>query len=250
MRRVAVTAGGIAVVAGGLVAWRARERLADWLTDSLARRPAGLIGRGFYRDAKPHQLSFRETLDVLALSPEDHLLEIGCGGGTFLEWALTTGCSARAIDHSTEMLGLARERNATAITEGRLALYETEAESLPFADDEFTAAAMTNVFFFLYRPDAVLAEIQRTLAPGGRVAIHTDATGFMAPPPIAHRMRFYTDDELRDLLKQAGYTEIAVRRTGPGERMQLATARKPGGARPGSGVVSAGSGERCGRWPR
>jgi len=89
MKRVAVAAGGIAVVAGGLAAWRAQERLGDWLADSLARQPAGLIGRGFYRDAKPHQVSFRETLDVLALSSEDHLLEIGCGGGTFLEWALT-----------------------------------------------------------------------------------------------------------------------------------------------------------------
>lgn len=43
-------------------------------------------------------------------------------------------------------------------------------------------------------------------------------------------MRFYTDDELRDLLKQAGYAEIAARRTGPGGRMQLATACKPGPA--------------------
>jgi ubiquinone/menaquinone biosynthesis C-methylase UbiE len=215
-----------AAVAAWLAARRSCERLGDRLTDSLARRPAGLIGRVFYRDAKPHQMSFRETLDVLALSPEDHLLELGCGGGTFLEWALATGCSARAIDHSAEMLTLARERNAAAIADGRLALHEAEAEGLPFADNEFTAAAMTNVFFFLYHPDAVLAEIQRTLAPGGRVAIHTDSTGFLAPPPIARRMRFYTDDELRDLLKRAGYAEVTVRRTGPGERMQLATARK------------------------
>jgi SAM-dependent methyltransferase len=228
MKRVADAAGGLAV-------WRVRERLGDRLTDSIGRQPAGLIARVFYRDAKPHQMSFRETLDVLALRPEDHLLEIGCGGGTFLEWALATGCSARAIDHSAEMLALARERNATAIAEGRLALHEAEAERLPFADNEFTAAAMTNVFFFLYQPDAVLAEIQRTLAPGGRIAIHTDATGLLAPPPIARRMRFYADDELRDLLKQAGYTEVTVRRTGPGERMQLATARK---ASPAAGMAS------------
>jgi ubiquinone/menaquinone biosynthesis C-methylase UbiE len=226
MNRGAIAAAGVAV-AGGLAAWRARERLADWLTDSLARQPACWIGRRFYREARPHQATFLETLDVLALRAEDHLLEIGCGGGTFVEWALATGCSARAIDHSAEMLVLARERNATAIDDGRLALYETDAERLPFADDEFTAAAMTNVFFFLYRPEAVLAEIKRTLAPAGRVAIYTNATAFMAPPPIAHRMNFYTDDELHGLLQRAGYAEITVRRTGPGNRMQLATARKP-----------------------
>lgn len=48
----------------------------------------------------------------------------------------------------------------------------------------------------------------------------------MAPPPIARRMRLYTDDELHDLLERAGYAEITVRCTGPGKRMQLATARK------------------------
>jgi hypothetical protein len=141
----------MAVVAGGLAVWRARERLGDWIADRLARRPTGLIGRGFYRDAKPHQVSFRETLDVLALSPEDR---------------------------------------------------------------------------FLYRPDAVLAEIRRTLAPGGRVAIHTDATGFMAPPPIARRMRLHRRRAPRPA-QTADYADITVRRTGPGERVQLATARKP-----------------------
>jgi ubiquinone/menaquinone biosynthesis C-methylase UbiE len=205
-----------------------RPRPADWLTDRLARRPAGVLGRAFYRAARPHHASFHATLDALALSAADRLLEIGCGGGVFLEWALATGCRARAIDHSPEMLALARERNAAAIDDGRLTLDQADAERLPFADDEFTAAAMTNVFFFLYRPEAVLAEIGRTLGPGGRIAIHTDATAFLVPPPIARRMRFYTDDELDGLLRRAGYAEISVGRTGPGERMQLATARKPG----------------------
>src|SRR3954451_15904111 len=97
-----------------------REGLGGWLTDRLFRRPGGSVARLFYRDAKPHQEAFRETLAALELGPEDHLLEIGCGGGTFLEWALTTDCTARAIDHSAEMLLLALRRNDAAITAGRL----------------------------------------------------------------------------------------------------------------------------------
>jgi ubiquinone/menaquinone biosynthesis C-methylase UbiE len=123
------------------------------------------------------------------------------------------------------MLALAHKRNMQAIQDGRLALQEADAAHLPFADDEFTAAAMTNVFFFLYQPEAVLTEIRRTLAPGGRIAIHTDATAFMAPPFIAHRMRFYTDDQLCGVLQDAGYTAITLQRTGPRRRMQLVTAR-------------------------
>jgi hypothetical protein len=84
---------------------------------------------------------------------------------------------------------------------------------------------MTNVFFFVYQLEAVLAEMRRTLAPGGRIAIYTDATAFMAPPFIAHRMGFYTDDPLSSVLQDDGYAAITLQRTGPGRRMQLATDR-------------------------
>ena len=213
-----------AAMAAGVVIWPARGRVADWLTDSLFRRPVGLIARSFYRDAKPHQESFRDTLAALGLGPEDHLLEVGCGGGVFLEWAIATGCTARAIDHSPEMLALASRRNASAIAAGRLELRDADAGDLPFGDGEFTAAATTNAFFFFDAPEIMLAEVYRTLAPGGRIAIHTAAT---APALVARRMRIYRDDELLRMVEGAGYEHVALRRTGRGGQMQLVTARKP-----------------------
>jgi ubiquinone/menaquinone biosynthesis C-methylase UbiE len=213
-----------AAIAAGVGVWVAQGRLADWLTDRLFRRPHGWIARSFYRDAKPHQAAFRETLAALALGPEDRLLEVGCGGGIFLEWAMATGCTAKAIDHSAEMLALAARRNASAITAGRLELHDADAADLPFADAEFTVAATTNAFFFFNAPQAMLAEVYRTLAPGGRIAIHTAAT---APSPIAGRMHLYTDGELLRMLEEADYEQIALRRTGQNEQMQLVTARKP-----------------------
>jgi ubiquinone/menaquinone biosynthesis C-methylase UbiE len=200
--------------------------MGDWLTDRMARRPAGWLGRCFYREACPHHQTFHDTLEALALTPDDRLLEIGCGGGTFLEWALRSVCSAKAIDHSPEMVRLASERNAEAIREGRLQVLEGEAERLPFADGEFTCTAMTNVFFFLHAPAVVLAEVHRVLADHGRLAIYTAATAWMAPPPIARRMRFYEDEQLAALLTAVRFVEVAVRRRGPGGRMQLATGRR------------------------
>ena len=216
---------GAATIAAGMGVWLARVRLADWLTDSLFRRPGGWVARTFYRDAKPHQEAFRETLAALALGPEDHLLGIGCGGGVFLESAIATGCTARAIDHSAEMLALASRRNASAIASCRLELHDADAGDLPFADGEFTAAATINAFFYFNTPQAVLAEVYQTLAPGARIAIHTAAT---APALFASGTRLYSDGELLRMLEHAGYEHIALRRTGPGEQMQLVTARKPG----------------------
>ena len=218
---------GVAAVAAGVGVWRARRRLADRLSTRLFRRPGGWVARSFYRDAKPHQASFHETLTALSLGPEDHLLELGCGGGTFLEWSLASGCTAKAIDHSPDMLVLASRRNAAAIAARRLELREADAARLPFASGEFTAAATMNAFFFFPDPEATLSDVYRTLAPAGRLAIHT--TG-VAPPLMADRMRVYSDDELTRLLEHAGFEQITLRRTGPGGREQLVTARKPDGS--------------------
>jgi ubiquinone/menaquinone biosynthesis C-methylase UbiE len=128
---------------------------------------------------------------ALALGRDDRLLEIGCGCWQLLERALQNAGSARAVDHSAEMVALARERNAEAIAAGRLTVEQAAAERVPFADGEFTAAALANVFFFLYQPERVFDELHRVLASGGRLAIHTDAPGL--PPwmaPITERMRF------------------------------------------------------------
>jgi SAM-dependent methyltransferase len=207
-------------------AWGPRARVADWLTDSLARRPSGWLARRFYRNPRPHFASFEETLAALALRADDRLLEIGCGGGMLLERALRDAGSAKAIDHSAEMVALARKRNAGAVAAGRLTVEQAEAERLPFADGEFTTAALANVFFFLYEPGRVLDELHRVLASGGRLAIHTDAPGLPSwLAPITRRMRFYDDAQLVQLLVAAGFSDATVTRTAGG-RGQLATARR------------------------
>src|SRR5436190_15845851 len=62
-----------------------QEAIADWITDRWARRPSGAAARAGYRDPTHHRPSFGAVLSALRLSAEDVLLEIGCGGGAFLE---------------------------------------------------------------------------------------------------------------------------------------------------------------------
>ena len=216
--------GGAGVAAAGV--WLARHRLGDRITDRLFRQPGGRVARWFYSEAKPHQASFHQTLAALALGPEDHLQEVGSGGGTFLAWAMASGCTARGVDHSPEMLGLASRRNAPEVAAGRLELKKADAANLPFPDGTFTAAATINAFFFFDAPQAMLAEVYRTLSPGGRIVIHTAAT---APPLIGRRMRLYRDGDLVGMLEAAGFERMALRRTGPRGRDQLVTAHKPTG---------------------
>lgn len=222
-RRVALAA----LAAGGaLAAWRRRERLGDAVTDVLFRRPSGPLARLWWRDPRPHHASFTDVLDALALSPTDRLLDIGCGGGTFLCWALRSGCTAAGIDHSPDMVALAAANNRDAVGGGRLEVHQATAGQLPFADGSFTAAAMMNVFFFLDGP-AALAELHRVLAAGGRLVLHTvtpDPPSTLVPQPLARRMRLHSDGELTQLLHTAGFTHITVQRRDCG-LTQLAAAR-------------------------
>jgi SAM-dependent methyltransferase len=200
-------------VAATMVAASAPGRLGDWLTDRAARRPSGAAQRAGYRDPSHHRPSFGAILEQLQLGPDDVLLEIGSGGGVFLEQALRSGCSAKAVDHSPEMVRVARELNAAAIEEGRLELVEASAEELPFADDSCTCAAMMQVFFFL-DAERVLAECRRVVREGGTLAVFTvseEAKGSpAAPEPMASRGRFYTDEQLVELARGAGFLDARV----------------------------------------
>ena len=188
--------------------------LGDWLTDRAARRPSGAAQRTSYRDPSHHRPSFGAILEELDLGPDDVLLEIGCGGGAFLEQALRTGCRAKAVDHSAEMVRVASELNAAAIAAGRLEIVQTTAEQLPFEDDSCTAGAMMQVFFFL-EPEPALAECRRVVRPGGTLAVFTvseEAKGTpAAPEPMASRGRFYTDEQLIELARAAGFGDGTVK---------------------------------------
>jgi SAM-dependent methyltransferase len=190
--------------------------LGDWVTDRRARRPSGPLAHETYRDPIHHRPNFKVILRELALTANDLLLEVGCGGGALLEEALASGCRAKAIDHSTEMVELARETNREAVEEGRLEIVEASAERLPFRDETFTCAAMTGVLGFLPDPVAALAEIRRVLVSAGRfICLGSDPAlrgTPAAPEPMASRLRFYEDDELERLGWEAGFSDVRVER--------------------------------------
>jgi SAM-dependent methyltransferase len=205
-------------------AWEAAglpaEAFEEWLLDRVARRPAGPVARERYGAEDVHDFARRAILDALALGPGDRLLEIGCGGGLLLRDALAAGASATGLDHSEDMVAVARARapGATVVL--------GEAERLPFARDAFTAVAMSVVFLFLDDPVAVLRECRRVLAPGGRLAVYTTGPELRgtpaAPEPLAAHSHFHTDAGLAALAREAGLADAAVQNDGGG---QLLTAR-------------------------
>jgi ubiquinone/menaquinone biosynthesis C-methylase UbiE len=199
-----------------------REWRIDRMTDRVARRPHGRKARETYGADDAHSFAWEPVLAALKLGSDDRLLDVGCGGGVFLRHAVEkTGCTATGLDHSREMVRLARRTSGVDVVHG-------EADQLPFADGAFTAVSSLVAFFFFPDPVGALREMRRVLDPArGRLAVFTtapEAKGTEAAPyPLATRGHFYADEELARIGRVAGLSAVEVVRTD--EWAQLLTAQ-------------------------
>jgi SAM-dependent methyltransferase len=201
--------------------------LGERFVDAIARRPSGWLGRRTYGDApKAHEASFRAVMEWLGPITGQECLEIGFGGGVLVERTLVAGATRVAgIDHSPDMVKVARQRNGAAVASGRADLRLGDAGSLPWPEHSFDAAFSANVFFFVEEPERALGELFRVLRPGGRLVIATMGAPLPAPSlrrwwlygPMGQALRVYTDAEMAAMYEQAGFREVRVESTGDSE---------------------------------
>lgn len=103
-----------------------------------------------------------ETLSYL---PENSkILEIGAGTGANFQFYPT--CQhAVASEISLKMLEFARRKTNS------IELIQTNAETLPFAENTFDAAFATLVFCSITKPENAFAELQRIIKPKGKIVL-------------------------------------------------------------------------------
>jgi SAM-dependent methyltransferase len=97
-------------------------------------------------------------------------IDVGCGNGAFTEVLIARAAPAAVtgIDPSEHQIAYARERETVKLARFRVA----NAQSLPFADNSFDAAAMALVISFLTEPLQAAQEMTRVVKPGGPVAAY------------------------------------------------------------------------------
>ncbi len=126
-------------------------------------------------DAGEHEA--REAGEAaLGVEPGQRVLEIGVGtGASLLHLAAATfpGGRVDGLDISPGMLAVAREKLRRHGLEERVELCEGDARDLPYEDGRFDAAFLSFTLELFSDEDvaAVLAEIRRTLKPGGKLGV-------------------------------------------------------------------------------
>ena len=94
------------------------------------------------------------------------VLDVGCGTGEFAQRvAEELGAGVTAVDISTRMVALARERGIDAQV--------ADVQSLPFEDSSFDCVVANWVLYHAPDVDRAVREIHRVLQPGGRLVAAT-----------------------------------------------------------------------------
>jgi arsenite methyltransferase len=101
----------------------------------------------------------------------DRVLDVGCGPGFYVTEMLEVvgrGGSIVGVDGSADMLAVAAKR---AQGHDNVEFHEADATSLPVPDASFDRAIAVQVLEYVRDIPAALAELRRTLRPGGRVLV-------------------------------------------------------------------------------
>lgn len=108
----------------------------------------------------------------LALGPDDHLLDVGCGiGGPSRLAATTRSARVTGIDLSSDFVGAARRLTERVGLADRVVHEVAAGDALPFEDNQFDAAMMIHVGMNIANKRGVFADVHRVLRPGSRFVI-------------------------------------------------------------------------------
>ena len=185
--------------------WRARfERFARTYEDE--PRISGWSAAGLQRRVT----LFSSLLPALGLPERAVVLDLGCGGGTYVRLLAGLGYRTIGLDYSLPSL----ERALDADPGRKGAYLSGEAYRLPFLSGTFDLVVSIGVLQALTDPGRAIAEMARVLRPGGSLVMEALNARNLVPlarraverlrglPP---RVRTYARPEVRRWLAAAGF---------------------------------------------
>jgi 2-polyprenyl-3-methyl-5-hydroxy-6-metoxy-1,4-benzoquinol methylase len=184
-----------------------------WLNEWYRRRyfDEGRIGASGGQHLAQQRMKLetaRLRLGLLArFRPQGRLVDLGSGGGFFVQAAGLGGWQALGLEPSEVAARAARRNQRVKVVAGRL-------EQAPLATGGFEAATLFDVLEHVDAPRVCLHEVRRLLRPGGVVMIETPNMAGWVPRVMGSRhpwvrppehLTYFTAATLRRLLEATGF---------------------------------------------
>jgi SAM-dependent methyltransferase len=164
----------------------------------------------------------RHALQLAALPPSPHIVDVACGPGTLALLAAREGATVSAIDFSPAMVANLKRRAdeaGLAIVDARVG----DGQDLPFDDDAFDGAfSMVGLMFFPDRA-AGFRELHRVLRQGRRAVVSSIAeipeqaalvfegiSAMLPDLPTGGNAPLRDADEFTREMAQAGFGQVTI----------------------------------------
>ena len=108
-----------------------------------------------------------EVLSLLALNGTEHILDVGCGNGRYLD-------QLRKVRHSGPVVGMDLSAGMLSGVKAAYleqALAQGDAAKLPFRDGCADVALAMHMLYHVPSPERAVAELRRVVRPGGRALV-------------------------------------------------------------------------------
>ncbi|OJJ20381.1 hypothetical protein BKI52_18140 [marine bacterium AO1-C] len=166
--------------------------------------PQGVTGIEVAKEMnRTNRFISRKTYELLDLSNQDRVLEIGLGNGAFVKEIIDAAQDIHftGIDISETMIEEGKKINAHYIHSHQAELLLANVEKLPFKDQSFNKVCTVNTIYFWENPTNALQEIYRVLVkPGIFVIAFRPYVPGQSLDFSAYGFREYTIEEVKDLL--------------------------------------------------
>ena len=153
-------------------------------------------------------------IDLLQLEPGSKVLDIGCGNGKTISALINMGMDVTGLDFSPSAIDYCVK------TFGDKAKFTiAECDRIPFPNDSFDAVTAVHILEHLddRQLSDTVKEVQRVLAPGGKVFVRAFAVGDSRAEGKDHDVRgngisyrYYTTEQMEEIF--GGFEVLAIER--------------------------------------
>jgi SAM-dependent methyltransferase len=127
------------------------------------------------------------------VAADARILDVGCGDGALSGLlAIRTKAQIEGIDVEPLSIELARQEFARRGLAGRFTLID--GYDYPFEDGSFSAVVCSDAIEHVQKPEAMLAEMWRVLAPGGRLVVTTPVRYTEIPRDPLHVQEWFPEE--------------------------------------------------------